>query len=115
MNNERRFDLLVGALEGGSNYWYYLPNNNEWSEFTGESLVDAIWKSVLAGNAITINDAEEPEETIGKLSMMKILEGEEKMKAEQPRHWANLVNEEDDAETADVWFQYCCLGEIVYG
>jgi len=34
---------------------------------------------------------------------------------QQQRHWNNLINENDDAETADVFLQLCLFGEIVYG
>ena len=30
-------------------------------------------------------------------------------------HWRNFINENDDAETADVWFQLAVFGEVVYG
>ena len=32
-----------------------------------------------------------------------------------PRHAADMMSENDDAITADVWFQCCALGELVYG
>lgn len=32
-----------------------------------------------------------------------------------PTHWADAYTDNMDANTADVWFQLCCLGEIVYG
>ena len=30
-------------------------------------------------------------------------------------HYNNLINENDDAETADVFFQVATMGEIVFG
>ena len=32
-----------------------------------------------------------------------------------PRHFANILNENDDAETGDVFLQCCLWGDIVYG
>lgn len=30
-------------------------------------------------------------------------------------HWRDFINENDDAITADVWFQLAVFGEVVYG
>jgi hypothetical protein len=119
MNDQRREDMLVGALEGGSNYWYWLGDDATEiiKKYSGENdpLVIAMWKAIKAGKTIPIRDYEDRNEVIGSISMDSIVNGEMKMASEQPEHWANLVNETDDAETADVWFQFCTLGDIVYG
>jgi hypothetical protein len=33
----------------------------------------------------------------------------------QPRHWANFVEENEDADTGDVFMQLALLGEVIYG
>jgi len=37
------------------------------------------------------------------------------MAEKYPRHFHNFLEENDDAETGDVFIQCCLFGEIVYG
>jgi hypothetical protein len=37
------------------------------------------------------------------------------MAADYPRHFADLVNENDDADTGDAFVQCCVFGEVIYG
>ena len=37
------------------------------------------------------------------------------MKKEYPSHYADLVEENDDAETGDIWLQLAVFGEVIYG
>jgi len=37
------------------------------------------------------------------------------MRKNSPIHWMNANEDNWDAETADVWFQYVVLGEITFG
>ncbi len=41
--------------------------------------------------------------------------GFEVMAEKYPWHFNNFMNDNEDAETADVWFQCIVFGEIVYG
>ena len=120
LNRERVSDLLVGALEGGSNYWYDMPDLKEVKRYTksmvGSPLVDKIINAVYDHNvSVDIYDIEDPDEILGTFNLENIKRGEEIMLKEYPKHFANILSENDDAETADVWFQLVVLGEIVYG
>lgn len=113
-------DMLCGALEGGSNYWYYLPDLKEVRAYTksmvASPLVDRIINAVYDNNvSVDVYDKEEPETILGKFNLETIAKGEELMLRNQPKHFANILKEEDDAETADVWFQFVVMGEIVFG
>lgn len=44
-----------------------------------------------------------------------VLRGLKAMQEKAPRHFANFLQENEDAETGDVFLQFCLLGEIVYG
>ena len=50
INKKRVSDLLCGAIEGGSNYWYFLPNleevKNKTIDMKNYPLVDRIIKSI---------------------------------------------------------------------
>jgi len=116
MNNKIREDLLVGALEGGSNYWYYLPDLSAIKGIKkGEPTAIRIFESVKKGAIIPVHDCENEDEKLGELSMESIKKGEALMKEKSPEHWKNAISDNSDAETADVWFQYVVLGELTFG
>jgi len=52
MNNQIREDLLITALEGGSNDWYWLPEVpklkrcNRWKKRVVLSTSERVWKAV---------------------------------------------------------------------
>jgi hypothetical protein len=121
ISNERRTNLLCSALEGGSNYWYYIGKKamaivDEVFPSDGNTpTVDRIWAAIKAGKEIEIRDAEDPREVLGKISLASIANGEQIMAEKYPHHFADIINENDDAITGDVWFQLATMGEVVYG
>lgn len=112
LTNEQRKNLLIGALEGGSNYWYFLPFNE------GHSLpsysINSIWAAILEGKTFNIHDLEDEEEKIGELSLKNIIDNEYLMYKNDPSHFGDILSDNDDAGTADVWLQYVTLGEVVF-
>ena len=116
LSNERREDMLVGALEGGSNYWYMLGDLSEIKEYAeGEPTAIRIMKAVIDGKKFSVLDAENPKDILGVFGMESIIKGEWLMTTKHPKHWADIIEENDDADTADVWFQLCVMGKIVFG
>ncbi len=113
LTNEQRKNLLIGALEGGSNYWYFLPFNE------GHNLpyysVNSIWLAILEGKTFNIHDFEDEGEKLGELNLQNIIDGEWLMYKNSPRNFADILSENDDSCTADVWFQYAVLKEITFG
>ncbi len=113
LTNEQRKNLLIGALEGGSNYWYFLPFNE------GHNLrsysINSIWAAILEGKTFNIHDFEDEGEKLGELNLQNIIDGEWLMYKNSPRNFADILSENDDACTADVWFQYAVLKEITFG
>jgi len=113
--NQLREDLFITCVEGGSNYWAifeYIPkkdNTSSWSEF--------LWNHIREGNKVKVFDAEDYniDEPLGYIDLEKVKEGEKLMRQQEPEHFANMINEGWDAETADVWLQFIVLGEITYG
>lgn len=112
-------DLFVTALEGGSNYWYYLPTIpaavREIKTETGMATSEAIGEYVLRGGNIQVNDAEEEEEVLGTVDMDSLLDAIQKLKDDYPRVYENIIDEEYDAEDADIFFQLATMGEVVFG
>jgi hypothetical protein len=136
-------DLFVTALEGGSNYWYYmdLPDN---IKSYGQSISEAVGEFILQGGKIYFYDNElrsevmynlkrgeytiegdiidqkrfneDIDETyLGFVTMDRILEAITIIKKEYPNIWENILLEQEDAGDADVFLQLCVMGEVVFG
>ena len=121
ISNDRRLDMLTGALEGGSNYWYEIkedacniidsvkPSDKQ------TPFVDRMFAAILAGKSIQVHDIEDEDELLGEISLDTMTEREYTMMQQQPTHFADILSENDDAITADVWFQFVVMNELVYG
>lgn len=117
-------NIFVTALEGGSNYWYFLPSKEvkkirEAVPKTEEpALSMAMFMAIFdKGVEVAIHDAENPEDALGVLNREIIMERikELEIHGRYRRFWYAELNEEGDAETSDVVFQYLVMGEIVFG
>ncbi len=127
---QRIRDLLCSAFEGGSNYW--LVHKGTSLTPAADALRDDIKRArreageddryyrweipMLPGATLELekNSDEEPEGP-WTLTREKLIAGLKVMAEKYPRHFANILSENDDAETADVYLQCCLFGEIVYG
>jgi hypothetical protein len=56
----------------------------------------------------------EPSSDVFRLDLKSIRRGLEDLATKYPRHFADLVNENSDAITADVLLQCCLFGELIY-
>lgn len=109
-------DMIVGAFEGGSNYWLG-RGRVELVEPAYDSLPqDGIWyghPELYEGQfKITIDV---PDDELRTLDNEAVRKGLEQMASLAGNHFGDLMQETDDAETADVFLQLCLFGEIVYG
>lgn len=115
--NQKIQDLIVTALEGACRYWasFIFPEN--WKD-KYESREEIPLKN---GN-IEVRDVE-TDELLGYLNRASIKVGLQLManckdlkgKEVPARHFKNLAQDNEDAETADVFMQLAVMGEIVYG
>ena len=114
-------DAIVGAIEGGSNYWYYMPEvsiNHVRYKASKEDFPcfsEALGEAVYKGGEIIVRDAEDDNEVLGTLSIESINKGLYRMVSEGREELADMREGNDDAETHDVLFQYFVMGEIVFG
>lgn len=110
--------LLCSAFEGGSNYWYeivaYQAPKNPWKFPGDETLFRHIGYPLAAGGAVVIAD-QENEGKIYRLTPKAVARGWELLKNDQPRHYADVLSEDADATTGDVFLQLCLFGEVIYG
>lgn len=120
ITDERRLDMLIGAIEGGSNYWYNFQKQACTAVDRAQpsdgalSFVERLFIAIKSGRSIAVHDIENGD-SLGEISLQSIEKGEATMLQNQPEHFADILSESDDAITADVWFQYCVMNEIIYG
>ena len=116
-------DVFVTALEGGSNYWYYLPEESIKAirdavpKSEDPYLSTAILKAILDHDVkVLVNDAEQEDELIGIVSK-GTMQARLQLLSDSEHRWAleSHVREDGDASSADVVFQYLAMGEVVYG
>lgn len=110
-------NIIVTALEGGSNYWATVDHFPE--EPAGEpatiKLATALWND--KDFAVAIWDSENPTEKLGTLTLEGIRKALKLAQEDTGYHWviAQLWADEWDAETTDVIMQLAVMGEVVYG
>jgi hypothetical protein len=116
-------DIFVTALEGGSNYWYYLPEESIKAirdavpKSEDPYISTAILKAILDHDVkVLVNDAEQEDELIGVVSK-STMQARLQLLSDSDSRWAleSHVREEGDVSSADVVFQYLAMGEVVYG
>ena len=124
-------DLLTGAFEGGSNYWYGAlgvselpPGLTKW-DFKLGGLASAVlggyyhWSvavPLLGGTvSMTADGFTENEGDRITFSRGEIQRGLDLFGKVAPCHLADWLEENDDADTGDVFLQLCLFGEVVYG
>ena len=75
-------------------------------------------KGVVVYDCYALDEAETEEEKNDArhtITMDNVLKGLELMRDEHPRHYADLMEEDDDLTTGDVWLQLAVFGELIYG
>jgi hypothetical protein len=111
-------DMVIGAMEGGSAYWC--------NEFFPVSLPPALPEKPWYANPAVYADpttriSVHYDKTTDGDPGVKMLEakdfalGLQVFAAKYPRHLADLLDENDDATTADIFLQCVVLGDVVYG
>jgi hypothetical protein len=116
-------NIVVTALEGGSNYWYCIgeeainrinsvaPRTND-SSFS-ERLIKAVFDY---GVIVPIHDVEDTDgEPIGELNVKTFEERLELCASEALWALQEEIDERGDAGSSDVVFQYLALGDYIYG
>jgi len=130
--NEDIINLFVDALEGGSNYWYHikhLPKEILYNiKERGVATSEAIGQHILNGGYIQFYDAEgedyddddyqekhSDKDLLGTVDMDSILEAITLVKRDYPEVWENILDEQYDANDADIFLQLCVMGDVVFG
>jgi len=111
-------DLLCGAFEGGSGYWACIADMDKPSKlatpWNDEYTPSYIAYPLSEGGAVIIQD---DQGDIHKLNLETIHRGQ-RLLENNPKYTSRLldvIKENDDADTADVFLQLCLFGEVIYG
>ena len=116
-------NALIGAIEGGSGYWMDSFAPLPASEDIRAELraADKIWYAETefwergGGARLTFDKPTEADPGFRVIGKAELVTGLNAMAAKAPQHFADLVNENDDAITHDVFIQCVLFGEIVFG
>jgi hypothetical protein len=125
---------IVTAIEGGSNYWYWVKVDENWFEVAKRYDIAEAKKetpprlslspfSILISNALlnvenfqmNVYDLEDTDERLGTLTKESFVKGCEICCSCYPQVWANIVTGNYDADDADVLFQLAVMGDVVFG
>lgn len=104
-------DQLITAFEGGSNYWYEIEAIFDKDGHRVHNYYDA----VLQGGSIHIVDSEEPDVALGIVDLAHIQNGLQLMANYHRKQFMNIITEDGDAKTADLFLQLVVMGEVIYG
>lgn len=110
IDRQRIVDTLINALEGGADYWI-----KSYSIGSGEDDIEKELQGVLNGErTMTIQEDDRNQDSY-IVTVKDIEKGLQLLAEKYPWHLKNLIDENDDAETADVILQMATFQEIVYG
>ena len=128
-------NLLCCAFEGGSGYWCRLMDSKApsgeyvksyWPHGSDPDWVDPKYISypLSSDGAVICRAVDDYEDETADeegnyeplvLNRSAIERGLSLMQKNHPRAFADIISENEDAETGDIFLQYCLLGEVVYG
>ena len=129
-NQEHLSDLLSVATYG--NEWPVVKafkSDDQKGLFADCECREDKWaKALLEGKGVVVydlydEDAEDfdgdikdfPASAKHHITLDNVKKGLELMHDQYPRHYADLVEEDDDLTTGDVWLQLAVFGELIYG
>ena len=120
ITNHQIASLLCTAFEGGSGYWAraelaYTPTEAEMNdaETYGDWAGYAFYMVNHPDFKFTLTDLEEDESYTITLDSLK--KGLKVMAKKYTRHFDNFINENDDANTGDVFLQCAVFKKVIYG
>lgn len=115
-------DIIITALEGGSNYWYQLIDEDYRDKLPPKTVERQSLSERIAYALYTdpkfelpVYDVEEPDELLGKVTQESMYRAFELAKSDYPDAYENIMEEQYDASDADILFQLATMGELVFG
>lgn len=124
INMQRIADILCSAVDPGYeaiSYWGEVRSKTEPSAWTFEPEDSKHEKGhyrhyypLNPGGSLTIRD-NEADKSHHTLDLKAVKRGLQLMATKYPQHFADIINENDDNDTADALVQLALFGELIYG
>lgn len=111
---EMRKNLIINAFEGGSVYWAMIDDTVSDPRAGLENPCKYYSDVPFMGGELRICD-DATGDFLGVLNAKTLVSGWKLMKENYPDHYKDVINENDDAYTADTYLQLCVMGDIVFG
>jgi hypothetical protein len=113
-------NVIVSALEGGSNYWYFIDVADFEDDLPPKgnlALTERISEAVYKNPAfkMPVYDVEDEDDVLGYLSQKNLRRGLELCAKDYPEVFQLFTQNEIDAGDADVIFQLTVMGEVTFG
>lgn len=119
LDNQVIEDLIITALEGGSNYWYWIeefPSNfPAGNEPLAVRFFDFIWNFKGKMKIYDIESDPKKPELLGTISKESVKEAFNIMAKEYSYNLGNILQDNWDANDADVLFQLAVMGKVIFG
>lgn len=115
IDQQRLEDLLTSALEGGSNYWYWIEKHNYPPGLDPGKVEFPHIQLPFLGGSLTITVPEDGDGKKYTLNKEAMIRGIKTMAKKYPHAFDDFIEENDDAYTGDTYLQCCLFGEEVYG
>ena len=112
--------ILVTALESGSKYWYSFieleyTTNLDKDKFANDSGAIRIAKMVWYDHInLRVMDAKDYDKFLGEVNLLSIETAFAIIRSQYPEIYLNLIQENYDANDADVFFQIATFGKITF-
>jgi hypothetical protein len=108
-------DMIITAFEQGVGYWVRGIKVFDKEGKQRRGLTDDPLNNLSSITVVEDEDGTEHEFRISKPTpFAQIITGLAHMAKAYPRHFANVVSDDHDAETADVFIQCCLFADIRY-
>ena len=113
-------EIIVSAMEGGSNYWYTI-NNLEHLNFNlkcgNRTITEKIAYHLFHDRnfSVHVHNIENSKELLGIITQESLLKALEICQKEYPVSFYGLLEGQSDATDADIIFQYAVMGKIIFG
>jgi len=121
-------DLLVGAFEGGSNYWYRIdgktfPPGSKPADFKEGGRMQPPgeyyhWSELIPtypGGSLTIREVGEGEGEAEVLDLAALKRGWILLKEKHRESYDRIMQGNEDASDGDLFLQLALFGEVVFG
>lgn len=115
-------NLIISALEGGAHYWYEIQSMCRPPKLVYRTDPNKVFAHVdypmNAGGHLMIKQYVDPDGPgVRKFNRAAIDRGLQVLadSAEYKHHFTDILNDDTDATTGDIFLQFCLYGEVLYG